>query len=583
MGRSSGVVILAATLVAWLAGCGGGSSAPPATQPPVAVLVADLLHGEPPLRVVFDGSLSNHPDGTIVRYEFDFDEGEGYEDHDDNPLVAHTYHNPGLYRIWLRVTSSDGASNSTSVVIVANSPPEAVLTASPSFGQAPVETVLDASSSRDPDGSLVELEWDWDGDGVVDQAGAFEDECVAEYTYQEPGLYSARVTVIDDLGHSDTAAVSIEVLEFLGPGDWPMLGRDPRHSWRSPVEGPRSATLKWKFVTGRAIRSSAVFSVAATVYFSSLDGHLYALNPDGSERWEFQLATESYSSPAVGSDGAIYIAAGQNLHAVNPDGSEKWTLTDLGPGSFWGSCTLDQSDTIYLGDYGTGTEHVVRAISPDGDVAWTYLMGGYMVGSCALAADGTVYIGGSDVNGSRIAKLVALWPDGSERWTYMADGGTTVNATPAISADGTIYFGSSGGGGSEAVAAVYALRPDGTEKWSALTDDEADYGAGPSVASDGTVYVAGGFDDSIHALSPDGDELWTYQTQDSNWTSIAIDKSGMLYFGSGDRFVYCLSPDGKLQWRYRTDGAIYADPSIGEDGTLYIGSDDGCMYAFGDE
>ena len=46
-----------------------------------------------------------------------------------------------------------------------------------------------------------------------------------------------------------------------------------------------------------------------TIYFGSRDCHLYALNPDGSPRWEFEATDFVNGHPCIGPDGTIYFGS----------------------------------------------------------------------------------------------------------------------------------------------------------------------------------------------------------------------------------------------------------------------------------
>jgi outer membrane protein assembly factor BamB len=51
----------------------------------------------------------------------------------------------------------------------------------------------------------------------------------------------------------------------------------------------------------------------------SFDGKLYALDPDGTQKWEFVTGAVVYSSPAIGADGTIYVGSNDsNLYAIGP-------------------------------------------------------------------------------------------------------------------------------------------------------------------------------------------------------------------------------------------------------------------------
>jgi len=69
-----------------------------------------------------------------------------------------------------------------------------------------------------------------------------------------------------------------------------------------------------------------------TVYIGSRDKKVYAINPDGTKKWEFATLSDVYSSPAIGLDGTIYIGSHDNkLYAVNPTtGLKIWEYTTNG-------------------------------------------------------------------------------------------------------------------------------------------------------------------------------------------------------------------------------------------------------------
>lgn len=67
----------------------------------------------------FDASPSRDPDGTIARYDWDFD-GNGTYDQSTGatPKVTHTYSNAGAAHLGVQVTDDDGATASTSTALV---------------------------------------------------------------------------------------------------------------------------------------------------------------------------------------------------------------------------------------------------------------------------------------------------------------------------------------------------------------------------------------------------------------------------------------------------------------------------------
>lgn len=69
-------------------------------------------------------------------------------------------------------------------------------------------------------------------------------------------------------------------------------------------------TLKWDFVAGDSVSSSAAIGVDGSVYFGCVDGKFYALTSAGALRWTYQTGGAiRNSSPIVASDGSIFIGS----------------------------------------------------------------------------------------------------------------------------------------------------------------------------------------------------------------------------------------------------------------------------------
>jgi hypothetical protein len=77
----------------------------------------------------------------------------------------------------------------------------------------------------------------------------------------------------------------------------------------------------WEFQTGRAVYSSPAIGSDGTVYVGSGDTKLYAINgKTGVKLWEFETGNGVFSSPAIGSDGTVYVGSwDKKLYAIKPD------------------------------------------------------------------------------------------------------------------------------------------------------------------------------------------------------------------------------------------------------------------------
>ena len=241
----------------------------------------------------------------------------------------------------------------------------------------------------------------------------------------------------------------------LATSPWPMFHHDLAHTGLSPYDtSANNGTLKWKFTTSGDIGySSPAIGSDGTIYVGSIyvgvQTVLYALNPDGSQKWNTALGqSDDYdfqSSPAIGSDGTIYVAdAGGTLDAINPDGTLKWGSTLQTGSGLESSPVISADGTIYVGGAGG-----LVALNPDGIVKWSSSSGGPVNSSPAVGSDGTIYVGSNDHN------LYAINPDGTQKWAFTT--GNAVESSPAIGADATIYVASFDGN-------LYAITK-GTKKW----------------------------------------------------------------------------------------------------------------------
>ena len=351
---------------------------------------------------------------------------------------------------------------------------------------------------------------------------------------------------------------------------WPMFGFCPTHHHRSPFVGSETATLKWTFKTDGGIESSPAVSADGTIYVGSKDKNLYAINPDGTEKWTYWGASGVMdSSPAIGLDGTIYSANGF-LYAINPDGTNKWVfMTPAGPTS---SPTISPDGTIYVNGGN------LYAINPDGTKKWSFQMQlPNDLSSPAIGADGTIYVGAfvyySDCD-CNDGKLYAINPNGTKKWDFPTS--NPVNSSPAIGADGTIYLGVEGDD-------LYAINPDGTQKWTS----EGDYS--PGLGENGTIYV-GSYYGLLFAIDPDSTIKWTFESWGKMASSLTIGADGTIYTGTYAEkydygYLHAINPDGSEKWTFKTDSiedySITSSPALGGDGTIYIGSADGNLYAIG--
>ena len=89
----------------------------------------------------------------------------------------------------------------------------------------------------------------------------------------------------------------------------PMFMGDPRHTGRSPYQGPAAApTEAYHYATTGRVFASIVLH-EDTAYVASLGRALSAVGPDGSLRWRYSASGRVYGTPAVAPNGTVYVAS----------------------------------------------------------------------------------------------------------------------------------------------------------------------------------------------------------------------------------------------------------------------------------
>ncbi|RLD45256.1 MAG: hypothetical protein DRI89_01530 [Bacteroidetes bacterium] len=357
--------------------------------------------------------------------------------------------------------------------------------------------------------------------------------------------------------------------------------------------------LKWYFEANEEVLTSPALADDGTVYFGTESSTLYALNPDGTEKWEFQAyhtpsvpnpgSIDNWilgSDPTIGPDGTIYFGSGGLyypegeqvvfgiLWALNPDGSEKWRHLIDEAEEYWSdlfaSPALGLDGTLYI----TDRTARLNAINGDGSRKWRFetpFEYGSSYSSPSIGHDGTIYFSmGWSLEGLYYQRIYAVNPDGTEKWLYQTDNASGMYggfASPAIGSDGTLFVSGSG-------EYFLALNPDGTEKW---RFHAGAFCSNAAIGADGTVYFSAGRDlGHVYALNPvTGEQVWKTAAllgESLSYTAPAVGADGTIYVRMGDR-IYALNPvDGSEKFNvYSMGEGTYSSPVISPDGTLYLG------------
>jgi len=332
-----------------------------------------------------------------------------------------------------------------------------------------------------------------------------------------------------------------------------------------PALAATPGTAKWVLPLGSGPDCTLTHPARAadgTLYVGCSDGHLYAINPDGTIKWDFDAGCPITKTPAIyyspdgqnaQHNGTIYVGLPNGrLLAISPSGNLKW-LCDAGY-KVTTSPALAADGTIYVA---IGKE-MLQAILPDGRKWWSFpTIGWGEISDPAVAPDGTIYFGTASTD----TRFYALDPHGYPKWVRKLP--EPVTSPAAIDRDGTIYFG--------ADLAIYALFPNGDTKWRKQHDWVIC--ASPAIGHEGTIYFSA---DTLIARSPAGSWEWYFwysgETVTATGNAPAVDSSGLIYFSVREGYLYALAPGGTFVWRYYvgSGGDVASAPLIAGDGILYF-------------
>ena len=333
--------------------------------------------------------------------------------------------------------------------------------------------------------------------------------------------------------------------------------------------------------------SCAFTAAAGTTYYLTVDGFADSSEGTGLDSGQFTLALSDATwavvpgapvspgpvddsitcSPAVGSDGSIYVGSKNGyFYAFRPDGSVKWKINTLLPLDLTSAAISSDGTAIYVG----GSSYIYAFSTVDGSTLWQYSPGNTAVTSTAVGADGTIYV---KTTSGAAGTLYALNPgtstSGRVKWTCSIPGSST--AAPVIASNGIIYIGATDSN-------FYAVNAsNGTPRTFAA---DGSISGAAAIDSGGNVYF-GTLAGTLYAVSPTGVKLWFYTAGGSIDSAPVIGANGVIYFGSHDRNLYAVNlADGSLRWTCPLGDEVRgSSPAIDSNGLIYVGCYDNNVYA----
>lgn len=378
-------------------------------------------------------------------------------------------------------------------------------------------------------------------------------------TEDEPYQIVWQTKLNAEVYYSSPALSSDEKTIFIGTSTG-FLGNHPTGQEFVAID-PSNGNVKWRLQLGsNEVRSTPAIGPDKSIYFTVelrdpvsrmvTGDELWHVSPNGLILWKSNinpsgLTTEvGQSSPAIGSDGTIYVA-GDKLYAIYPNGSIRWSAfssSPILPEALRNSPVIGNDGTVYFVYHNIP----LTALDPlDGSVKWSCSLGvnDHCFASPAIGNDGKIYVA------TQPGLVYAVSAEGLPVWTFdLASAGFTgiLRSSPAVDSEGCIYFGINTGNPS---SAFFALNPGGTLKWvfepADLPDDvpntHFDIYSSPALGTDSLVYFGQEFGRVYGLKRTDGEMSMLVNTSSGiTWSSPAIDKSGVLYISDLTGIVYAI-------------------------------------------
>jgi hypothetical protein len=374
------------------------------------------------------------------------------------------------------------------------------------------------------------------------------------------GKVLSRLLIVVTAGFVLLSALPVGVSLSAGTSQIMNLQSDSRHTGLGHVNtSTNPGGIEWDFqITNNSVYGGEVMGTSVAqngdIYFTSSQGWLYSLDPNGSLRWKLNSTGQIYTMPVIGKDGSILFICGPSLMSYSPignlttaflisvgsDGIEQWRH-DVGTGNS-GVPLVSDDGLIY-----TITEQrYMTCLGSNGSMLWDRYVPD-LTGTCSPAIFGDfIYVSTT----SEVWKMSRS--DGSLLGSYILENNSrNYPYYVSIGSDGTIYVGMA-----TASKTLYALTSDLTLKWK--FSGSGSFFNAPSIGKDGTLYVGSMiyFDSNgegvisntkVYALAPDGKIKWSVSVNSDVISTVIVSNDSRIYAATWDR-LYCIDSNGLVIW-----------------------------------
>ena len=292
---------------------------------------------------------------------------------------------------------------------------------------------------------------------------------------------------------------------------------------------------------------------------STTAGHLFAIDVvSGEFKWVFAISQITYGGGAlVAPDGTIYQcvrnATINNVYAINPNGTQKWAVKlDAAIGAF---PALSADGVLYCL---TNKSTLYALDASSGAIKWQQSLDGATGSAVAIDKAGNVYAGTS-------AAIYSFKPNKEQNWK-LEEVNVTEQATFALK-DQVLYATLKNGG------LVAVDMTNGTKKWTYPTTKGDAYF--PIADKNGNVYFTEKGSQTVHAVNASGSKIWEKNVGNNlNYSGGALSTDGILYIGtqSNNKVLGLDITNGNIVFEETVGQQVMAAVSIGPDRRLYCGT-----------
>lgn len=382
-------------------------------------------------------------------------------------------------------------------------------------------------------GEVKSVSWDF-GDGTT----SGENNPVHAFT--TTGTYTVAVTVTYVNNTTESGSLTVTVGNY---------------KWNS-------VDLNFGGLTGYVKTSNPVFSPdGKTMYIptSTPAGHLFAIDVvSGEFKWVFAISQITYGGGAlVAPDGTIYQcvrnATINNVYAINPNGTQKWAVKlDAAIGAF---PALSADGVLYCL---TNKSTLYALDASSGAIKWQQSLDGATGSAVVIDKAGNVYAGTS-------AAIYSFKSNKEQNWK-LEEVNVTEQATFALK-DQVLYATLKNGG------LVAVDMTNGTKKWTYPTTKGDAYF--PIADKNGNVYFTEKGSQTVHAVNASGSKIWEKNVGNNlNYSGGALSTDGILYIGtqSNNKVLGLDITNGNIVFEETVGQQVMAAVSIGPDRRLYCGT-----------